>query len=181
MRRILQLVTASFLTLNTGLAGLASADEIGAFRVEVNGQTTVFISQIVMDENADDYYSDLSTMASGTTNTIRVEGSVAPNEPQPEFPYISLTIGGTSPNYTDFLNIQLIDASYGELLLSVENIGQRHIENLMVGNDGIISFDFSADLVRVNPENNIPIDGVNGAHIAGRYTGQIPASELKDQ
>lgn len=179
MHHISQLIAASILTVTTGLAGVASADEIGKFNVEVNGQSTVFISQFVLDESADDHYSDLALMGTRSVDMIRVEGSIAPNEPQPEFPYISLTIGGTSPNYTNFLNIQLIDASYEKLLLSVDNIGQRQIENVIVDSDGSISFDFSADLIRVNPENNNAIAGASSAHIEGRYSGKIPASQLE--
>lgn len=179
MRIISQLTAAIILTATTGLAGVANADEIGRFSVTVDNHDRAFISNLI-PEGADEYYSDLSLMGTTTLNMIRVEGSVDPDLTQPEFPYISLTISGTSQTYTSLMNIQLIDASYEELFLADAQNGQRHIENIMLDSNGSISFDFSADLVRVNPENNVPIDGASGAHIEGSYVGQIPASEQKD-
>lgn len=173
-------ITAVILAVTTSLAGLASADEIGRFSVTVDNHDRDFISNLTPDSGADDGYSDLSFMGTPTLDMIRVEGSVHPDALQPEFPFISLTISGTSQNYTSLMNIQLIGANYEELFLADHENGQRQIANIMLDSDGRLSFDFSADLVRVNPENNVPIDGAADAHIEGSYVGQIPATEQKD-
>lgn len=178
MRIIPALMAASFLTAIASLSGTANADEIGRYTVEVDGQSTVFISTFITDESADGHNSDLKIMGSTTVDMIRVDGSIDPKELQPEFPYISITIGGTSLNYTNLLNIQLIDSTYEKLLLANETLGQRQIENIIVDADGSISFDFFADLVRVDISAETPIAGAPGAHVKGHYSGKIPAIKL---
>lgn len=183
MQIIPTLMVASFLTIVTGLTtvtGLtpANAGEIGKYTVELDGKPMEFISAYDATANR----SDLGMMQADGTKMITVDGYAGSTDGHPDLPILSMTISGTmSGVYTKMMFIQLLDENFKTALTSDDWTGQRHIENITVDDVGNISFDFSADLVRLNVEEGTPVAGASGAHIEGRYSGKIPASEISSQ
>lgn len=184
MRMLPTLFKTVFLTFVIGATSAATADEIGKYTLTINGLDASYISEFIADTGAGTgtgkTYSDLAKMNSNSTEMIRVDAHTPRDEEQSELPSISLTLSGDASGYTNLMFIQLIDIDYETALTANDTLGQKHIENIKVGADGSISFDFSADLVRTSLEEETAIDGAAGAHIEGSYSGKIPASEMKE-
>ena len=177
MQIISTLMVASFLTMVTGLLP-ANAGEIGKYTADLDGEPIEFIS--VYDATED--RSDLRVTQDDGIKIITVDGYAGLKDSHPDLPILSMTISGNmSGVYNTIMFVQLLDESFETALTSDDWVGQRHIENITVDDEGNISFDFSADLIRLNVEDGTPVAGASGAHIEGSYSGKIPASKLSGQ
>lgn len=174
MRFIPALLTASALGLG---ACKDNYDEIGKFTVELNGDNMVFVS--VFDKEND--YSGIRAMSPGGVKLLLIDGSAGDKDDEYGLPIISMSLqGGVTGGPLDLMFVQVFDESYDTMLTSDGQNGQHRMENLLIGDDGTISFDFSADLERVEAQSEQPVAGAKIAHIEGSFSGTIPASERED-
>lgn len=174
--RIFPALMAAFLITVGACKDDVASPEIGRFTVEMNGNSMAFISRY--DAEQDD--SDLNTMMAVGNKMLRINGYAGTTDGEPDLPTLSMTLASSlTAVYSEMIFIQLFDEDYSTSLYADGKIGQRQIDNIVVGDDGSISFDFIADLVRVTTGDDTPIPGEAGAHIEGSYSGKIPSSELE--
>ena len=173
MRFIPALMTATILALS---ACKDDAQEIGKFTTDLNGNNMEFVSVIDSDER-----SSIRTMSPGGVKLILIDGYAGTKDGEPDLPIISMSLQSGITNSTmSLMFVQVFDESYETVLSADGPLGQKQMENLVIGDDGTISFDFSADLVRIKTQSEEPIEGAEGAHIEGSFSGKIPASELEN-
>lgn len=152
-------------------------EEIGKFMVELNGDSIEFTS--VFDITND--HSSLRLMSAAGVKMMLVDGFAEIKDGEPDFPIISMSLqSGFSGGPMTLLFVQVFDESYETNLIAEGSLGQKNLGNFEMGEDGSISFDFSADLVRVTTRSEEPIAGAQGAHIEGRFSGKMPASEMEE-
>lgn len=174
MRFMPALITASVLALS---ACKDDIEEIGKFTTELNGDSIEFTS--VFDITND--HSSIRQMSPAGVKLLLIDGFAEIKDGEPEFPIISMSLqSGITGGPMSLLFIQVFDESYENNLSADGPLGQKSLSNFEMGEDGSISFDFSADLVRVETQSEEPIEGAEGARIVGRFSGKMPASEMED-
>ncbi len=152
-------------------------EEIGKFTTELNGDSVEFTS--VFDITND--HSSLRLMSAAGVKMMLVDGFAEIKNGEPGFPIISMSLqSGFSGGPMTLLFIQVFDQSYENNLTAGDLLGQKSLDNFEMGEDGSISFDFSADLVRVTTQSEEPVAGAQGAHIEGHFSGKIPTSEMEE-
>ncbi len=174
MRIITTLMATALLALP---ACKDDAEEIGKFTVDLNGNNMEFISTIDSDGR-----SSIRTMSPGGVKLILIDGYAGTKDGEPDLPVISMSLqSGITNNSMSLSFVQVFDESYETVLSAEGQFGQKRMDNLTIGDDGSISFDFSADLVRITTQSEEPIAGADGAHIEGHFSGNIPASEQQEK
>ena len=174
MRIMTALVATTLLALP---ACKDDAEEIGKFTVDLNGNNMEFISTIDSDGR-----SSIRTMSPGGVKLILIDGFAGTKDGEPDLPVISMSLqSGITNNSMSLSFVQVFDESYETVLSAEGQFGQKQMENLTIGDDGSISFDFSADLVRITTQSEEPIADADGAHIEGHFSGKIPASEQQEK
>ena len=174
MRFITPLAIASIFAIT---ACQDESAEIGKFDVELNGKSMVF--QSFYDQKNDN--SGITILRSSHIRMIQITGYAGKKDGEPDLPLISMTLGNTDEGEVPTLMfIELLDQSYETALMADGPIGQKQIENIVIEKGGKVSFDFSADLVRVTMEDEKPVPDAAGAHIKGRFSGTIPATKLEE-
>jgi len=174
MRFMPALIAASILALS---ACKDDIEEIGKFTVELNGDSIEFIS--VFDITND--HSSIRQMSPAGVNLLLIDGFADIKDGEPGFPIISMSLqGGITGGPMSLLFVQVYDESYENNLSASGLLGQKRLDNFEMGEDGSISFDFSADLVRITTQSEDPVSGAQGAHIVGRFSGKMPASEIEE-
>ncbi len=177
MRFIPALLTASVLALSACKDETANIDEIGKFTVEFNGENMEFISAIDKETGT----SSIRTMTIEGIKLVLIDGSANQKDDQHDLPVISMSLqGGIGGGALSLSFVQVFDKSYDDVLTAEGQLGQKTLENLVIGDDGSISFDFSADLVRIKTQSEELIPDAAGAHIEGSFSGTIPASEREE-
>ena len=152
-------------------------EEIGKFTVELNGDSIEFTS--VFDITND--HSSIRQMSPAGVKLLLIDGFADIKDGEPGFPIISMSLqSGIAGGPMSLLFVQVYDESYENNLTADGPLGQKRLDNFEMGADGSISFDFSADLVRVTTQSEEPIAGAQGAHIVGRFSGKMPASEMEE-
>jgi len=152
-------------------------EEIGKFTTELNGDSVEFTS--VLDITND--HSSIRQMSPAGVKLLLIDGFAEIKDGEPGFPIISMSLqGGNSGGPMSLLFVQVFDESYKNNLTANGPLGQKSLDNFVMDEDGNISFDFSADLVRVTTQSEKPIAGAQGAHIEGHFSGKMPASEMEE-
>jgi len=150
-------------------------EEIGKFTTQLNGNSVEFTS--VFDITND--HSSIRQMSPGGINLLMIDGFADITDGEPDFPIISMSLqSGISGGTMSLMFVQVFDQSYETNLTADGPLGQKSLNNFEMGEDGNISFDFSADLVRITTQNEEPVAGAEGGHIEGHFSGKIPASKM---
>jgi hypothetical protein len=120
-------------------------------------------------------------MSPAGVKLLLIDGFADINDGEPGFPIISMSLqGGITGGPMSLMFVQVFDESYEDNLSADGPLGQKSLTNFEMGEDGSISFDFSADLVRIETQSEEPIAGAEGAHIEGHFSGKLPASEMEE-
>lgn len=173
MRFTPALMTAAILALS---ACKDDAVQIGKFTTDLDGTKMEFVSVIDSDDR-----SSIQTMSPGGIKLILIDGFAGTKDGEPGLPVISMTLQSGVTNSSMSLSfVQVFDKTYDTVLSADGRHGQKQMENLVTGDDGSISFDFSADLVRIETQSEEPVAGAKGAHIEGHFSGKIPTREMKE-
>jgi len=174
MRFIPALLMASILALS---ACKDDIEEIGKFTIELNGNSIELTS--VFDITND--HSSIRQMSPAGVKLLLIDGFAEIKDGEPDFPIISMSLQSSiTGGPMNLLFVQVYDESYENSLSAMGPLGQKSIENSEMDEDGNISFDFSADLVRIDTQSEEPIAGAQGAHIEGHFSGKMPASEMEE-
>jgi len=177
MRIIQALVVVSLISLAACKDDVGNYEKIGKFTVKLNGDSLEFIS--VFDKAAD--RSGIRKMTPVGVDLILIDGYAGDKDGEPDLPVISLSLQSGITNKTmSLMFVQVFDKDYQTALTSQGPIGNHQMQNLEIGEDGSISFDFTADLVRITTQEEKIVEGAAGAHIEGHFSGTIPASELEE-
>jgi len=148
--------------------------EVGRYFVEIDGSKSEFIS---MSNEAENYSDPKLSRLLGGGDTYVFSGSLGAQD----IPLLDIGIqrNGLVAGLA-VVSITLIDKNYDTALAAFHGeYGTIQYNNIVIDDDGTVRFSFSSDLVRINLEDETPILGAVGAHIEGRFTGVIPASELR--
>jgi len=151
------------------------AQEIGTFNVQLDGKDMEFVSTL----DAENDTSSIRVMTPSGIKLIMIDGSAG--DTKTGIPIISMTLqSGVTNSNLSLMFVQVFDKTFDTVLTSDGPNGNRQLKDMMLDDEGNISFSFSADLVRVETQSEAPIAGADGAHIEGRFSGKIPASEMEE-
>ena len=159
-------------------------EKIGVFSVEINSQPLDLVSTSSEKSEYSDLY--LTTYADETqriVNAYTVQAAAGLDANGQAVPPILSVEFDQNPKTGTLTpaRVILVDQNRENALASYPEQTHRDIEmnNLVFNKNGVVSFDITADLVRLNWDQYLPVPNTPIVRIQGRFSGKFPAFALE--